>query len=248
PSARSGRKAARDRRCRTRAPAPRTTSCGATGGRDSTCERSCSRCRRWPRSSPTRTARRRASVATRDTAATLRRPRATSITGSEARPKPPRSRGAGRRLRSRTSSSRSGSSCRTTRRATVSRIRSAPTARSRGFIQAWQVSSLPESLARRAVKRLVPPRARHFVRTEFNMVRSDGVLTALRFNRMLADAWLRDRLNRRRYTILSEEEAARRRTSDTVFVFGSGYSLNEISDAEWSHFRQHDVFGFNAFY
>ena len=38
------------------------------------------------------------------------------------------------------------------------------------------------------------------------------------------------------------------RRSETVFVFGSGYSLNEISDAEWQHIAAHDVFGFNAFY
>jgi hypothetical protein len=55
-------------------------------------------------------------------------------------------------------------------------------------------------------------------------------------------------MNRGRYNNLSEKEAARARTSDTVFVFGSGYSLNSISEREWAHIRQHDVFGFNAFY
>lgn len=79
-------------------------------------------------------------------------------------------------------------------------------------------------------------------------MRSDGVAKAFRFNRMLADAWLRNLITRGRYNNLSAEQAARARTSDTVFVFGSGYSLNSISVAEWAHIRQHDVFGFNAFY
>jgi hypothetical protein len=110
------------------------------------------------------------------------------------------------------------------------------------------VSSSAESIGRRAVKELIPPGTRHLLRTEFNLVRSDGVAKAFRFNRMLADAWLRNLINRGRYTNLSDEQAVRARTSDTVFVFGSGYSLNSISAAEWAHIRQHDVFGFNAFY
>ena len=48
--------------------------------------------------------------------------------------------------------------------------------------------------------------------------------------------------------MLSADEAKARRKSDTVFIFGSGYSLHEIQPAEWAHFGEHDVFGFNAFY
>jgi hypothetical protein len=70
----------------------------------------------------------------------------------------------------------------------------------------------------------------------------------IRWNAMLADAWVRDRWSRRRYRLLDERGARAHRTSDTVFVFGSGYSLNELSAAEWKAFARHDVFGFNAFY
>lgn len=35
------------------------------------------------------------------------------------------------------------------------------------------------------------------------------------------------------------------RTSDTVFILGSGGSLNEISDARWQRIAAHDSFGFN---
>jgi hypothetical protein len=104
------------------------------------------------------------------------------------------------------------------------------------------------ALLARCVKHVVPPRARFLLRTELNMVRSDGAGKALRWNAMLADAWLRDRLNRHHYRLLTPAEASQCRKSETVFVFGSGSSLNEISPVEWDHIAQHDVFGFNAFY
>jgi hypothetical protein len=96
-------------------------------------------------------------------------------------------------------------------------------------------------------RRLVPRNTRDLIRTELGLLRR-GATYAIRWNAMLADAWVRDRLARRHYTILDEAAARRRRTSETVFVFGSGYSLNDISPAEWAHFAAHDVFGFNAFY
>ncbi len=47
--------------------------------------------------------------------------------------------------------------------------------------------------------------------------------------------WLGDRLGRRRYRILSEDELLATRTSDTAFVFGSGRSLLDIREEEWSY-------------
>ncbi len=35
------------------------------------------------------------------------------------------------------------------------------------------------------------------------------------------------------------------KTSDTVFILGSGWSINEISEAGWESIRQHDSIGFN---
>ena len=35
--------------------------------------------------------------------------------------------------------------------------------------------------------------------------------------------------------------------SDTLFIFGSGYSLNSISKKEWEYFEKNDTFGFSHF-
>jgi len=47
--------------------------------------------------------------------------------------------------------------------------------------------------------------------------------------------------------VLGEDELRASRRSDTVFVFGSGSSLNALDDAEWTAFAEHDTLGFNWF-
>jgi hypothetical protein len=59
--------------------------------------------------------------------------------------------------------------------------------------------------------------------------------------------WGRDRLAAWRYRELLPQEVALQRRSDTVFIFGSGYSLNELTPTEWKHFADHDTFGFSGF-
>ena len=59
--------------------------------------------------------------------------------------------------------------------------------------------------------------------------------------------WLRALARRRRYRLLSEEELRATRRSETVFVFGSGWSLNEIPPEEWRRIEEHDTLGFNWF-
>ncbi len=59
--------------------------------------------------------------------------------------------------------------------------------------------------------------------------------------------WVRSSLNSRLYRVLNEVELHASRKSDTVFIFGSGYSINEITYPEWSHFQEHDTLGFNWF-
>jgi len=103
-------------------------------------------------------------------------------------------------------------------------------------------------LSRRLVRAVTTPGARFAARTQINQWHALGPVRYARWNTMLADAWLRDRLNRRRYRTTSEDDVRAARISDTVFVFGSGASLNELTPAEWTHFAEHDVFGFNAFY
>ena len=59
--------------------------------------------------------------------------------------------------------------------------------------------------------------------------------------------WIRFQLNRRYYRITSEEELRASRRSDTVFIFGSGASINDLTEADCRHFERHDTLGFNWF-
>lgn len=102
-------------------------------------------------------------------------------------------------------------------------------------------------MLRAAIKQVVSASARHLMRVEASHLRHRGLNWTLQWNRMLLDAYIRERRNRRYYLELTEEQLRGRRRSDIVFVFGSGYSLNDISDAEWRHFAEHDTFGFNMF-
>lgn len=60
-------------------------------------------------------------------------------------------------------------------------------------------------------------------------------------------AWLADIRHRRLYPRLSEEDLRRARKSDTVFICGTGYSVLDISPAEWSEIARHDVLSFRDF-
>ena len=59
--------------------------------------------------------------------------------------------------------------------------------------------------------------------------------------------WARDLVQRRRYPPLSEAELLATRRTDTVFIFGSGYSINDIGSDEWERFAAHDTMSFNWF-
>jgi hypothetical protein len=99
------------------------------------------------------------------------------------------------------------------------------------------------------MRALFGPQTVFALRTQWSVLRGRGPLFWARWNAILTSALLRDRVNRRRYYRVLDEDAVRAaRRSETVFVFGSGYSVNEIADGEWAHFREHDVFTFNAFY
>jgi hypothetical protein len=60
-------------------------------------------------------------------------------------------------------------------------------------------------------------------------------------------AWSRFLIGRRRYQRLTAGELRQRRNSDTVFIFGSGASLNDLSDEQWREVERHDTIGFNWF-
>lgn len=55
------------------------------------------------------------------------------------------------------------------------------------------------------------------------------------------------RIGERSYRRLSEAELRATRRSDTVFIFGSGYSINDVSAEEWAAFSEHDTLSFNWF-
>lgn len=61
------------------------------------------------------------------------------------------------------------------------------------------------------------------------------------------EAWLAFRRGRSAYRVLDEAALRATRKSDTVFLFGSGYSLNAISPPEWRAIEAHDTIGFNWF-
>jgi hypothetical protein len=60
-------------------------------------------------------------------------------------------------------------------------------------------------------------------------------------------AWAMFRRGISRYQVLDEAAVVATRKSDTVFVFGSGASLNDISPAGWRAMEAHDTIGFNWF-
>ena len=60
-------------------------------------------------------------------------------------------------------------------------------------------------------------------------------------------AWAGFHAHKRRYQPLTEAELKSLKKSDTVFIFGSGGSLNDITAAEWRAIEEHDTFGFNWF-
>lgn len=63
----------------------------------------------------------------------------------------------------------------------------------------------------------------------------------------LSGSYLRDRRGRRAYRLIGERELRESRTSDTVFVFGSGRSLLEIPEAEWRRIAECNTISLREF-
>jgi hypothetical protein len=105
----------------------------------------------------------------------------------------------------------------------------------------------PSRFWKAAAKRAIPPDARYVVHAELGMLRR-GPTHFVRHNLHFGRSYLRDRRHRSRYRILSADDLRERRRSQRVYVFGSGYSLNELTAEEWRQIGKHDVFGFNDFF
>lgn len=59
--------------------------------------------------------------------------------------------------------------------------------------------------------------------------------------------YLLDRRERKKYSLLSFEKIKAEKKSDKIFIFGSGYSINDISENEWEFFKKHNTLAFNWF-
>jgi len=59
--------------------------------------------------------------------------------------------------------------------------------------------------------------------------------------------YLKSRIKKSRYKVLSEKELRATKTSDTIVIFGCGYSLNYISDEEWDILSKFNTIGTNWF-
>ena len=59
--------------------------------------------------------------------------------------------------------------------------------------------------------------------------------------------WVLNMLRSRHYRHLTEGELRATRKSDTVVIFGSGSSINDLSPEEWGYFEQQDTISFNWF-
>lgn len=86
----------------------------------------------------------------------------------------------------------------------------------------------------------------HRLRLRTMFLRQYGVKALLHWSKVELNVYLRQRFNRRHYNILTEEQLAAYRRSDTIFILGSGYSLNDITPKEWAHIGKHDVLGFSG--
>jgi hypothetical protein len=95
-------------------------------------------------------------------------------------------------------------------------------------------------------KRITGIMHNHFL-PQLRLLRQAGLIGSLRWNLILLNTLAHYKLNWHTYRVLSEPELHATRKSDKVFIFGSGYSLNDVSPAEWRHFEQHDTLGFSGF-
>jgi hypothetical protein len=89
---------------------------------------------------------------------------------------------------------------------------------------------------------------RNFLRNELSLLRNNGLWQWFRFNAYLLR--LRVRANekaRSRYRLVDAKDLASLRRSNRVYVFGSGFSLNDLTANEWSEIEMHDTIGFNGF-
>ncbi len=58
--------------------------------------------------------------------------------------------------------------------------------------------------------------------------------------------WIKGHFSKKSYDVVNYGDVVASKKSDKVFIFGSGYSLNSISEEEWKHIDQFDTIGFSG--
>jgi len=87
-------------------------------------------------------------------------------------------------------------------------------------------------------------------RRAYNYLRNRAIRYQPRYlaiHALSAAAYLRRQVSRRAYTHIDEAAFRASRTSDTLFIFGGGTSLHEVTPAQWAHIQRHNTFGFSLF-
>ena len=102
-------------------------------------------------------------------------------------------------------------------------------------------------MLRAVAKAVIPANARYLLRVQAAQVRQHGLGWAWQWNRMLTDAYIRERLNRRHYHELDEASLRARRSFRYRLHLRLGLLPERVERSEWRHFAAHDVFGFNMF-
>jgi hypothetical protein len=97
------------------------------------------------------------------------------------------------------------------------------------------------------LKRCIPAGLRVKTYIVFSQLLSLGLFRFLKWQWLLLDAQTRCLWNKRHYRVYSASALLASRTSDTVFLFGSGASLKDLSQKEWEYFARHNTLGFSGF-
>lgn len=96
-------------------------------------------------------------------------------------------------------------------------------------------------------KALHPIFVKHNLYHQRELMQSFGLKGYFQYQLLLLHSALNDSLNRNKYRLLNEPQLRATRKSDTVFIFGSGYSLNDITPEQWTQIKRHDTLGFSGF-
>jgi hypothetical protein len=85
----------------------------------------------------------------------------------------------------------------------------------------------------------------------YSLVYSVGIIQHRGLVQFIALQWrlllleIRFFFSKNYYRIVDQAHIGGLKKSDTVFIFGSGYSLNSIGESEWREIERHDIIGFN---